>query len=177
MVVIKSLLLIVVLVLVAVFAAFVWTQFNWHPLPRSAHANRILVEKSARRLVLYDSADHVLKTYRVALGRSPIGTKHEEGDCRTPEGIYLIDARNEKSDFHRALHISYPDANDLASAERRGLSAGGDIMIHGLPNGRGWMGAWHRRRDWTAGCIAVTDKEIEEIWRVVDEGTPIEIRP
>ncbi len=89
----------------------------------------------------------------------------------------MIDARNEKSDFHRALHISYPDANDLASAERRGLSAGGDIMIHGLPNGRGWMGAWHRRRDWTAGCIAVTDKEIEEIWRVVDKGTPIEIRP
>lgn len=172
----KWLLVTVVLTLVVGLAAFVWARFDPNPLRGDARANRILVEKSARRLTLYDD-DRVLKTYRVALGRSPVGPKKEEGDCRTPEGVYSIDTRKADSDFHRALHISYPDTNDLASAERRGVPVGSDIMIHGLRNGRGWIGAFHRRSDWTAGCIAVTDSEIEEIWRAVADGTPIEIRP
>lgn len=118
-----------------------------------------------------------MKTYRVALGRAPTGAKEYEGDQRTPEGIYRIDFHKPDSDYHLALHISYPEQADLERAAAQGLSAGSDIMIHGLPNGRGWIGRFHRRNDWTAGCIAVTDFEIEEIYRVVPDGTPIEIRP
>lgn len=151
-------------------------RYEWHPLAPGARADRVLVEKGARRLTLF-SGSKPLKSYRVALGSSPVGPKEREGDRRTPEGVYVIDRHKEDSAFHRALHISYPDANDVARAEKKGLSAGSDIMIHGLPNGRGWVGAFHRRRDWTAGCIAVTDSQIEEIWRAVPDGSPIEIRP
>jgi len=94
-----------------------------------------------------------------------------------PEGHYVIDWRNPSSAYHLALHISYPDAADAAAAAARDDNPGGDIMIHGLPNGFGVVGALHRRLDWTAGCIAVTDPEIEEIWQAVADGTPIEIRP
>ena len=139
-------------------------------------ANRILVEKSARRLTLLHDT-HVLKTYQIALGGSAIGHKEQEGDGRTPEGIYTIDFHKPDSDYHLALHISYPNETDRARAALRGVSAGSDIMIHGLRNGAGTIGAAHRLRDWTAGCIAVTDAEIEEIYRAVPDGTPIEIRP
>ena len=138
--------------------------------------DRILVEKSERKLSILRGGK-VLKTYRVALGRNPIGAKEEEGDNKTPEGIYTIDYRNPKSDYHLALHISYPSAEDTTRAAQRGVNAGFDIMIHGLPNGQGWMGAAHRQKDWTAGCIAVTDKEIDELYRVTPDGTTIEIRP
>lgn len=137
--------------------------------------DRILVEKSERKLSILRGGK-VLKTYRVALGRNPIGAKEEEGDNKTPEGIYTIDYRNPKSDYHLALHISYPSAEDTTRAAQRGVNAGFDIMIHGLPNGQGWMGAAHRQKDWTAGCIAVTDKEIDELYRVTPDGTTIEIR-
>ena len=96
---------------------------------------------------------------------------------KTPEGIYKIDGRNPQSNFHLALHISYPSDEDDKRAAARGVSAGLDIMIHGIQNGRGWIGAFHRWNDWTAGCIAVTDEEIEELWRVTPDGTTIEIRP
>ena len=113
----------------------------------------------------------------MALGRSPAGHKQEEGDQRTPEGLYVIDFHKADSDFHRALHISYPNADDIAQARRRGIPPGGDIMIHGLPNGMAWIGRAHLAQDWTAGCIAVTDAEIDEIWQLIPDGTPIEIRP
>lgn len=119
----------------------------------------------------------LLRGYSVALGRSPVGHKHEEGDQHTPEGAYVIDFRKADSDFHRALHISYPNADDIAQARRRGIPPGGDIMIHGLPNGMAWIGRAHLAQDWTAGCIAVTDAEIDEIWQLIPDGTPIEIRP
>ena len=118
-----------------------------------------------------------LKTYRVALGGNPIGAKEQEGDMKTPEGVYTIDYRNPNSDYHLALHVSYPSDEDNTRAAQRGVNAGFDIMIHGLPNGHGWIGAFHRWKDWTAGCIALTDEEIEELWRVTPDGTPIEIRP
>ena len=118
-----------------------------------------------------------LKTYRVALGGNPIGAKEQEGDMKTPEGVYMIDYRNPNSDYHLALHVSYPSDEDNTRAAQRGVNAGFDIMIHGLPNGHGWIGAFHRWKDWTAGCIALTDEEIEELWRVTPDGTPIEIRP
>lgn len=119
----------------------------------------------------------VIRTYKVALGRGGLASKEREGDGRTPEGHYLIDARNEASSYHRALHISYPNAEDRQHAAKLGVSPGGDIMIHGLPNGMGWLGASHRLYDWTLGCIAVTDPEIDEIWKMVPVGTPVEIRP
>jgi murein L,D-transpeptidase YafK len=119
----------------------------------------------------------LLKSYRVALGRNPIGPKQQEGDMKTPEGLYTIDYRNPTSDYHLSLHISYPSVEDVARAQARDVNAGFDIMIHGLPNGRGWIGAFHRRQDWTAGCIALTDAEIEELWRVTPDGTTVEIRP
>jgi murein L,D-transpeptidase YafK len=149
---------------------------NFDPLPRDAVADRILVEKSARRLTLIRNGN-ALKTYRVALGRVPIGPKEYEGDQRTPEGVYSIDFHKPDSDYHLALHVSYPEQRDIDRAGAQGLSAGSDIMIHGLPNGRGWIGRFHRRSDSTAGCVAVADFEIEEIYRAVPDGTPIELRP
>lgn len=155
---------------------FVGAHLNLHPLPPEAMADRVLVEKAARRLTLLREGAP-LKTYRVALGGSPNGPKEEEGDQRTPEGTYVIDFHKADSDYHRALHISYPEPHDVERAAARGVAPGGDIMVHGIRNGRGWIGALHRRTDWTAGCIAVTDFEIDEIWRAVEDGTPIEIRP
>ena len=96
---------------------------------------------------------------------------------KTPEGLYAIDYRNSHSDFHLSLHISYPGPEDVRRAAVAGVPPGGDIMIHGLPNGMGWLGHAHQKKDWTAGCIAVTDEEIEELWRIVPDGTPIQIRP
>jgi murein L,D-transpeptidase YafK len=143
---------------------------------RSPKADKILVEKGARRLTLL-SGSRTLKEYHIALGFSPIGPKEREGDGRTPEGIYIIDFHKPDSAFHRALHVSYPSAQDNARAAEAGLSPGGDILIHGLPSGLGALGAGYRLRDWTAGCIAVTDPEIDEIYSSVDDGTPIEIVP
>jgi len=119
----------------------------------------------------------LLKTYVVSLGRHPVGPKEREGDKRTPEGLYTIESHNPRSSFHRALKVSYPSAADRLAAEKRGVAPGGDIMIHGLRNGLGLIGRLQRGLDWTAGCIAVTNPEIEEICRVVPDGTPIEIRP
>ena len=151
-------------------------QLNFNPVPHDAVADRILVEKSARRLTLFQNG-RALKSYCVALGRAPIGAKEYEGDQRTPEGIYSIDFHKPDSDYHLALHISYPEQRDIDHAAIQDVSAGSDIMIHGLPNGRGWIGRFHRRNDWTAGCIAVADFEIEEIYRAVPDGIPVELRP
>ena len=118
-----------------------------------------------------------LKAYTISLGRSPVGPKTCQGDNKTPEGAYHIDARNSKSRYHLSLHISYPQEHDRLQARRSKCSPGGDIMIHGLPNGLGLIGRLHCIVDWTEGCIAVTDPEIEELWRIVKNGTPIEIVP
>ena len=139
-------------------------------------ADRVVVAKAARKLLVY-RGDRLLATYRIALGRNPIGHKEREGDGRTPEGSYVIDFRKRDSDFHRALHISYPNNEDRRRAGQRKVPPGGAIMIHGLPNGMGRIGKAHTLRDWTDGCIAVTNEEIEEIWRLVPNGTPITIRP
>ena len=137
---------------------------------------KAVVFKAQRRMELIQKGK-VWKSYRVALGGNPVGHKMQRGDGRTPEGIYVLDRRNPRSQFHRSIHISYPNSADRASARRRGVSPGGDIFLHGLPNGMGAVGAAHTMRDWTDGCIAVTNEEIEEIWKVVPNGTPIEIRP
>ena len=139
-------------------------------------ADRIIVQKKARTVELMH-AGQVLKTYKIALGGEPVGPKTRQGDHRTPEGRYVIDSRNAHSQFHRSLHISYPNTADRERARKLGVPTGGDIYIHGLPNGYGFVGAAHRARDWTDGCIAVTDQEIEEIGKIVDNRTPVEIRP
>lgn len=137
---------------------------------------RAEVIKSRRRLYLY-SGDRVVREYPVSLGRGGSGAKQREGDRLTPEGNYTLDWRNPDSDYHLALHVSYPNAQDTARAEAAALPPGGDIMLHGLRNGFGWLGRLHRRINWTMGCIAVTNAEIEEIWQIVPDGTPIDIRP
>lgn len=139
-------------------------------------ADKVVIEKGIRKLLLLRH-DTVIKTYKIALGGQPVGQKECQGDNRTPEGSYVIDARNKNSHFHWSLHISYPNPADRANATKRRCNPGGDIFIHGLPNGYGWMGKAHTAHDWTLGCIAVTDQEIEEIWRLVPNGTPVEIKP
>lgn len=127
-------------------------------------------------MLLYNG-DRILRAYRVSLGSQPMGPKEQQGDHRTPEGRYVIDSRIAASRFHRALHISYPNAQDRERAHKAGVSTGGDIMIHGLPNGYAAIGRAHLLHDWTDGCVAVTDDEIEEVWRLVPNGTPVEIKP
>jgi tetratricopeptide (TPR) repeat protein len=143
---------------------------------RKGPADRILIEKKERRLTLI-SKGKVLKTYQIALGGNPVGPKERKGDNKTPEGTYVIDARNKNSRYHQSLHISYPNENDKKRAKERGVVPGGDIMIHGIKNGFSWVGDLHTEVDWTKGCIAVTDEEIEEIGTLVPNGTIVEIWP
>ena len=163
------------------FLLIFWGVFVGYPLfAKSANDNmkvdRILVEKSKRRLTLFASKK-VLKVYRIALGKNPVGPKVRQGDGKTPEGVYRIDYRNSKSHYYLSLHISYPNAEDIQRAKELDVPPGGDIMIHGLKNGFGWLGPLHRLFDWTDGCIAVTNSEIKEIWHLVPDGTLVEIRP
>ncbi len=146
------------------------------PLAMSTRADLLVVEKGRRQLTAYSHGE-VLRTYRVSLGTVPIGPKTRQGDRRTPEGRYVIDYHNPASAFHRALHVAYPSAAESARAQAGGYDPGGEIMVHGLKNGLGWMGRAHRFVDWTVGCVAVTNPEIEELYRIVPDGTPIEIRP
>ena len=139
-------------------------------------ADKVLIEKQARRLTLLSKGE-VIKTYRIALGANPVGHKERQGDNKTPEGVYIIDSRNSNSGFHLSLHISYPNAKDKRRAQELGVSPGGDIMIHGLKNGFAQLGASHAETDWTEGCIAVTNQEMEEIYRFVPNGTVVEIKP
>jgi len=137
---------------------------------------RVLVLKREHKLQLVDG-EKVIRTYTVALGRGGLSPKRRQGDHLTPEGLYQIDRRNKNSRFYRALHISYPNEIDRERALKLGVNPGGDIMIHGITNGLSWLGSMHRAIDWTDGCIAVTDAEIDEIWSMVPDGTPVEIRP
>jgi len=158
------------------FGALV-SPFLAHSAPLSnSHADRIIILKERRELQLW-SQGKLLKTYKAALGPHPVGRKEREGDGRTPEGIYKVIAHNPKSSYHLALRISYPSTEDRARAAKLGVPPGGDIMIHGLPNGYAWVGHAHTLHDWTAGCIAVANDEIEEIYRAVPDGTTVEIRP
>ncbi len=139
-------------------------------------ADSLVLDKSDRRLTLFRRGEAV-ETYAVALGKNPVGAKQRLGDGRTPEGLYYIEGRNPESKYHLSLRISYPNIADRRRATRIGAATGGDIMIHGLPKGFATIGALHRQQDWTEGCIAVTNQEIEEIWRAVPNGAWILIRP
>jgi murein L,D-transpeptidase YafK len=145
------------------------------PMPQNS-VDEIVILKSARTMSL-ESNGHVMKTYKVALGWQPVGAKDREGDHKTPEGEYTVDAKNSQSDYHLALHLSYPNDADRERARALGVSPGSDIEIHGLPKGYGWIGSGHRLMDWTDGCVAVTNSEIEEIFGMVPVGTRVEIKP
>jgi murein L,D-transpeptidase YafK len=142
----------------------------------SVKADKVIVVKSERRMILFRDK-RVLRAYRIALGFAPRDHKARAGDGRTPEGRYVLDWRNPRSSFYRALHISYPNESDRQQARARGLNPGGDIMIHGLPAGLEVIDRDHSKSDWTDGCVAVTNREMDEIWELVEDGTPIEIRP
>jgi murein L,D-transpeptidase YafK len=144
--------------------------------PATAQADLVEVFKGERRLELKKDG-RMLKAYRVALGFAPLRHKEREGDGRTPEGDYTIDARNPRSAFHLSLRISYPDSRDKAHADRLGVPPGGDIFIHGLPNGVRRYWTRHPSQDWTTGCVAVTNREIREIWALVPTGARVVIHP
>lgn len=139
-------------------------------------ADRVIIEK-AKRTLLLERSGRVIRRYSVALGGEPVGPKRQRGDHRTPEGAYTIDSKLKNSQYHRALHISYPNTEDRKRAREAGRDPGDAIMIHGLPKGQGWIGALHRTTDWTDGCIAVTNEEIDDIWNLVPVGTPVTILP
>ena len=141
-----------------------------------AAGDSLVLEKAKRQLVVYFRGEAV-RTYYVALGRSPVGDKQRIGDNRTPEGLFYIEGRNPQSRYHLSLRISYPDSAHRVRAAKLGVAPGGDIMIHGLPVEQAMFGPAHRDFDWTNGCIAVTNQEIEELWRVIRDGTPIQIKP
>jgi murein L,D-transpeptidase YafK len=160
----------------ALVTGALWAHPSLQPLPANATADLLIVEKRAHRLSIY-SHGSLLREYSVSLGREPLGAKQREGDRRTPEGRYVIDRHNASSTFHKALHVSYPSPGDITRARAGGYAPGGEIMVHGLRNGLGWLGRAHLLADWTVGCIAVTNGEIDELYRVVPDGTPIELRP
>ncbi|MCB0769980.1 MAG: L,D-transpeptidase family protein [Flavobacteriales bacterium] len=169
----RSLLLVPVL---AIVAGGAWYAYPGTPLPAGTRIDSLRVYKSERRMDVY-AGGGVVKTYWIALGQEPVGDKQYQGDMRTPEGRYTINDKNPNSGYHKNLGISYPNDADRKEARALGKSPGGDIKIHGLPNGRGYIGKLHRQSDWTWGCIAVTDEEVDELYEAVPIGTPIEIRP
>jgi len=155
------------------------TVYYFYPenkLPAGVRIDKLVVHKSKRKMSAY-SGGQLIKTYKISLGKEPVGDKQFKGDKKTPEGLYFINDKNPNSSCHKNLGISYPDKADIEKAKRLGKPTGGDIKIHGLMNGTGFIGKFHRWQDWTLGCIAVTDQEIDELYHAVKIGTPIEIKP
>jgi lipoprotein-anchoring transpeptidase ErfK/SrfK len=148
-------------------------RFAANPLPV---ANQVVVHKGERRLELWRGRE-LLRSYRISLGLNPDGHKQQEGDFRTPEGRYRLNARNPRSDFFLSLAVSYPDKADVARARQAGVAPGGAIMIHGLPNQPKWSPEHYAKNDWTDGCIALSNADMMEVWMLVPTGTPIDIRP
>jgi murein L,D-transpeptidase YafK len=139
-------------------------------------ADRVLVIKSERRLYLMKN-NKAFASFPISLGSEPVGHKERQGDGRTPEGLYVLDYKNANSKFYKSIHISYPNSKDRTKARKLGVNPGGDIMIHGQPNGWGWASPVIQLFHWTDGCIGLSDKDMDEVWTAVAPGTPIEIRP
>ena len=144
-------------------------------LSLNTQIDSLIVYKANREMEVY-SGGSLVKTFAISLGRNPIGDKEFEGDKKTPEGKYIIDTKNSESGYHKNLGISYPNESDIENAKKNGKPTGGDIKIHGLKNKLGFIGKFHRWFDWTMGCIAVTNEEIDELFATVPIGTKIEIR-
>ncbi len=139
-------------------------------------ADRVLVEKGKRKLHLLQNGK-AFRSFDIALGNAPEGHKREEGDSRTPEGVYLLDLRNPDSDFFLSIRVSYPNAEDRRQASERGVRPGGQIMIHGQPNVPTYSAGFYKTADWTDGCIAVSNSDMIDIWLMTPDNVPIEIRP
>ncbi len=139
-------------------------------------AEKVVVEKEKRKLHLIKD-DQVFRTFDIALGIAPVGDKETEGDFKTPEGVYTLDVRHPDSDFFLAIHISYPNSGDRREATAKGVSPGGQIMIHGQPISPTYSAAYYRKQDWTNGCIAVSNSDMIDIWLMAPNDIPIEIRP
>jgi len=168
----KTITYILLLFLIGLITFYIWPEKKLDSLKK---IDRILVIKHERKMIVYSNNEE-LKTYKISLGKQPEGKKEFEGDQKTPEGIYTIKDKNPNSDFHLNLGISYPNKEDIKNAGRLNKKPGGLIKIHGLRNGFGFIGKFHRFFDWTSGCIAVTNSEIEELYENVPIGTEIEIR-
>jgi len=153
-----------------------WANRPFDPLPEGTVIDRVEVRKDERVMRLMKGG-RSLREYRIALGRCPAGPKRCEGDGRTPEGGYTLDYRNPKSRFFLSYHISYPEPRDRRMADSLGCMPGGHIMIHGAAPGHAFFGRLYSYVDWTNGCIAITNPEMAEFWRVVPVGTPITIYP
>jgi murein L,D-transpeptidase YafK len=168
----------VVVIIISLFIASLVTYYFLpeNKLPPNVIIDKMVVLKSGRQLLVY-SGGKLIKTYKISLGFSPKGKKAFDGDGKTPEGLYFIDNKNPNSVCHRNLGISYPSKQDILNAKKAGLPAGGAIKIHGLSNGKGFIGKFHRWYGWTDGCIGVTNEEIDELYSHTPIGTPIEIKP
>lgn len=170
----RYLIISITVIALVVFADKIYPKLLYADL---GNVDKIVVHKKSRQLSLFNN-NTLVKSYPISLGKTPIGHKMQEGDSKTPEGAYTIDWRHPNSSYHIALHISYPNSNDKVKAKERGVNPGGDIMIHGMPNGLGWLySSLLKNRDWTDGCIAVSNSAIEEIASAVKIGTPIVIEP
>ncbi len=170
---IKRISLFLLFLFIATLAYYFYPEDN---LPENSVINKIVVEKSKRQMFVYQD-DVLLKTYKISLGFNPVGDKKEEGDGRTPEGNYIINDKNSNSTCYKNLGISYPNDTDIAESKKLGVNPGGNIKIHGLLNGNGFWGKFHRWFDWTQGCIGVTNQEIDEIYSHTPIGTVIQIKP
>lgn len=139
-------------------------------------ADLVVVEKSKHLLSIY-KANKLLASYHVAFGGSPTGNKQKEGDKKTPEGRYILDYRIENNAYHKAFHVSYPNAKDTENARKLGVSPGSAIMVHGQKNGFDWASSIVQRFNWTKGCVALANQDLDQMWSIVNVGTPIEIKP
>ena len=169
----KIILFVVVLLL---FSLWLYNWFPYVPIPGEVKIDKIVVLKSDRQLLAYSNGN-IIRKFSISLGKAPHGDKVVEGDFKTPEGIYYINSKNPKSAYYKNLGISYPNSHDIREANLLGKKAGGDIKIHGIKNGRGFLRRFHRWIDWTNGCIALTNEEIDDLYAHTPIGTPIQIKP
>lgn len=169
-------LILFIFILTAAISIYIF--FPYSPLSKDVVVDKLVVQKSERKLAAYSNGV-IVKTYSIALGDQPVGAKEKEGDEKTPEGNYIINSKAGlgSSGFYKNLGISYPSKKDINNAKKHGYSTGGDIKIHGLKNGLGFIGRFQSLRDWTNGCIAVTNEEMDDLFKHVKIGTPIQIIP
>lgn len=167
---------ILIAVAIVFTALMIYNMYPEDSLPENTVIDYLIVYKSKHHMMAY-SHNKLVKTYKVSFGDNPVGDKQFEGDEKTPEGLYTINTKNSESGYHKNLGISYPNQQDLEYARSIGKAAGGDIKIHGLRNGLGFINKLQRWVNWTNGCIAVTDSEMDELFAAVRMGTHIEINP
>ena len=163
------------LILASLIIAIGFYLYPEKPLPENIKIDSLVVYKSKKRMLAISNGK-CIKTYKISIGRNPIGKKEYEGDNKTPEGKYIINDKNPNSGFHKNLGISYPNESDIENAKKIGKPTGGDVKIHGLKNG---LGIFDKLHYWftTRGCIRVTNSEVDELYNAVPIGTPIEIYP